>query len=288
MPNLKEIRNRIASVKSTQQITRAMKMVAAVKLRKSQEAIEAKRPYAYRLRDIIAQLAMRADFSDHPLLEQREPKNVVMLVFTSDRGLCGGFNNNINRKALAYINENEAGHKRIEVDIVGRKSNEFFKRRDVTIGHYFQDMLGDVTLEKAGEIADHTQARFIEGGLDTLYVVYNEFKSAMTQRVVVEQLLPVVPTELDEDSFLADFIYEPTKTDIMDAVLPRHLTVQIYRILLESVASEMGARMTAMEAATNNAGDLINTLTIKYNRARQAAITTELMEIIGGAEALKQ
>ena len=287
MANLKIIRKRIGSVKNTQQITKAMKMVAAVRLRKAQEAIQAKRPYAHRLREVIAELADRADFSDHPLLEQRAPKRVALLVFTSDRGLCGGFNAGVNRAAERYIKANELGHESIEVDIVGRKGHEYFKRRPVELGTYFENVRADVGITRAGEIADHARVQFLEEDLDAVYCVYNEFKSAIAQEVRVEQLLPVLPAEHAADDDFGDFIYEPSKRGLMDAVIPRHLTIQIYRILLESVASEMGARMTAMDSATKNAGELIDRLTLEYNRARQSMITTELMEIIGGAEALK-
>ncbi|MCB9731313.1 MAG: ATP synthase F1 subunit gamma [Deltaproteobacteria bacterium] len=286
MANLKAIRTRIGTVKNTQQITKAMKMVAAARLRKAQLSIEALRPYAYRTRDMIASLAARADFSDHPLLEQRPPQKVELLILTSDRGLCGGFNGTINRTAEAYVRDNTVGHEQISLDIIGRKGFEYFKRRDVPIQKQFKDVLTNVNQETASEIADHAVARFLENDLDALYVVYNEFKSALTQTVRVEQLLPIVPAKVDEGAYLPDYIYEPSRREIMDAVIPGHLTVQIYRILLESVASEMGARMSAMDSATKNAGELIERLTLQYNRARQAAITTELIEIISGAEAL--
>jgi len=286
MPSLKDIRKRIGSVKNTQQITKAMKMVAAARLRKAQEGIETLRPYSFRLRDVISELAFRADFADHPLLEQREPKKIELLILTSDRGLCGGFNANINRTAGRYIKENEKGHENIVLDVVGRKGNEYFKRRETPIKNFFEDVLTQVNLETASTIAEKVMGDFLEGELDAVYVVYNEFKSAITQEVVVEQLLPIVPATYDDAANSADFIYEPTKDAVMDAVLPRHLTVQIYRMLLESLASEMGARMSAMDSATNNAGDLIDRLTLQYNRARQANITAELMEIISGAEAI--
>ena len=286
MANLKDIRKRIGSVKNTQQITKAMKMVAAARLRKAQSSIETLRPYSFRLREVIAELAFRADFSDHPLLEQRDPDKVEILLMTSDRGLCGGFNANINRTCERYIKANEKGHAQIILDIVGRKGNEYFKRRDATIKNFFEDILLKVTLESASTIAEKVMGDFLEGELDAVYVVYNEFKSAMTQEVVVEQLLPIVPAAYEEQAGGVDFIYEPSKEAVMDSVLPRHLTVQIYRMLLESVASEMGARMSAMDSATNNAGDLIDRLTLQYNRARQANITAELMEIISGAEAV--
>jgi len=286
MSKLKSIRKRIGSVKNTAKITKAMKMVAAARLRKAQTAIETLRPYAFKTRDIIAQLAARADFSDHPLLEQRPPKKVELLILTSDRGLCGAFNSNINRTAERYIRINEPGHETIELDIVGKKGVEYFKRREVSVNTVFKDILIDPNQEKASEIAEHAIRRFTEEGLDALYVVYNEFKSAMTQKVVVEQLLPIVPAPLDEGKYLPEYIYEPGKREILDAVIPGHVTVQVYRMLLESVASEMGARMSAMDSATKNAGELIGKLTLQYNRARQAAITRELIEIISGMEAL--
>ena len=286
MANLKAIRNRIGSVKNTQQITKAMKMVAAARLRKAQHAIEVLRPYAYRTRDVIAQLAARADVTDHPLLAQRPPKRVELLIFTSDRGLCGGFNANINRTTERYVAANEAEHENIAIDVVGRKGFEYFKRRDVKINTYFEDVLADPTQERASEIAEHAVVRFKENDLDAVYVVYNEFKSAIQQQVVVEQLLPIVPAPFDDGAYHPDFIYEPSQHEILDAVLPGHMTVQLYRVLLESMASEMGARMSAMDSATKNAGELIDRLTLSYNRARQAAITTELIEIISGAEAL--
>jgi F-type H+-transporting ATPase subunit gamma len=286
MANLKDIRKRIGSVKNTQQITKAMKMVAAARLRKAQEAIETMRPYSYRLKDIIAQLAARADAEDHPLLAQREPERVRILMMTSDRGLCGGFNANVNRTTERYLKANELGHKETTLDIIGRKGNDYFRRRDANLGRYFDDVLTNVGLEKASDIAEKAISDFIEGDLDAVYVIYNEFKSAMTQEVLVEQLLPVVPAEAPEDGHLGEFIYEPSKEALLDAVIPRDITVQIYRMLLESVASEMGARMSAMDNATKNAGELIDKLTLQYNRARQANITSELMEIISGAEAI--
>jgi F-type H+-transporting ATPase subunit gamma len=286
MSKLKAIRKRIGSVRNTAKITKAMKMVAAARLRKAQTAIETLRPYAFRTRDIIAQLAARADFSDHPLLAQRPAKKVELLILTSDRGLCGAFNSNINRTAERYIRVNELDHESIELDVVGRRGLEYFKRRDVQINAYFKDILLNVNQTTASEIAEQAIRRFTEEGLDALYVVYNEFKSAISQRVVVEQLLPVVPAPVDPNTFMPDFIYEPSKLEIMDAVLPGHISTQILRMLLESVASEMGARMSAMDSATKNAGELISRLTLQYNRARQAAITKELIEIISGMEAL--
>lgn len=291
MANLKEIRQRIRSVKSTQQITKAMKMIAAARLRKAQEAIVAKRPYAHRIRDIIASLATRTDANDHPLLAKRTPKKVLLLILTSDRGMCGGFNVNTARATVKYITQNEETHESIELAIIGKKGLEYFRRRpQYAISKEYRGILENIDYEKAKTVGDEVIASYTDEGLDAVLMVYNEFKSAMTQQVIVEQLLPVVPEETLEDDVAAtmlDFEYEPSKADVLDEVLPLHVNTQIYRAILESIASEMGARMTAMDAATRNAQELISKLTLKYNRARQAAITTELMEIIGGAEALK-
>ena len=291
MANLKEIRQRIRSVKSTQQITKAMKMIAAARLRKAQEAIVAKRPYAHRIRDIIASLATRTDANDHPLLAKRTPKKVLLLILTSDRGMCGGFNVNTARATVKYVDQNEETHESIELAIIGKKGQEYFRRRpQYAISKEYRGILENIDYEKAKTVGDEVIASYTDEGLDAVLMVYNEFKSAMTQQVIVEQLLPVVPEETLEDDVAAtmlDFEYEPSKEDVLDEVLPLHVNTQIYRAILESIASEMGARMTAMDAATRNAQELISKLTLKYNRARQAAITTELMEIIGGAEALK-
>lgn len=290
MANLKEIRTRIRSVKSTQQITKAMKMIATARLRKAQDAIVSKRPYAKRLKDVIGTLATRAEQEDHPLLQVREPKKVLLLVLTSDRGMCGGFNINVARTTVNYVDDNEQLLDSVELSIIGKKGQEFFRRRDeYSVKKEYQGVFENIGFDKANEIGDDIIGEYIEGGLDAIYMVYNEFKSAIAQDVVVERLLPVEPPEGDEadtETYL-DFSYEPSKRAVLDEVLPLYVNMQIYRAILESIASEMGARMTAMEAATRNAGELIDKLTLTYNRARQAAITTELMEIIGGAEALK-
>lgn len=288
MASLKDIRRRIVSVKNTRQITRAMKMVAAAKLRRSQDRILEARPYAYRLREMIWEISERAEHTAHPLLAVREPKKVLILVLTSDRGLAGAFNSNINKRTEAYLRENAEVHEEMRLSIIGRKGRDYFKRRQWPIERLYMDVLTNVTLEKAAEIGRDIIVDFESKGLDAVYMVYNEFKNAITQKVTVEQLLPVVPEETEDTSVDgADFIYEPDKRAILDATLPLHVNVQIYRAILESVASEMGARMSAMDAATRNAGELIAKLTLEYNRARQAAITKEMLEIVGGAEALK-
>ncbi|MCA9520573.1 MAG: ATP synthase F1 subunit gamma [Myxococcales bacterium] len=289
MGSLREIKKRIVSVKNTQQITRAMRMVAAAKLRRAQESIQALRPYAYKIRDVITHLTAVVPSEDHPLLAQREPKRVVLLVITSDRGLCGAFNANINRRTESYVAENEAGHQDIQLAIIGRKGQEYFRRRSLPVLHEYREILTHPTFENARTIADELIESFTSQSLDAVYILYNEFKSAIAQQVVVEQLLPMPlpkPEETKAHEEITEFIYEPGKQELLDGILPLNVEIQVYRAILESLASEMGARMTAMESATNNAKELIKSLTLEYNKARQAAITTELIEIISGAEAL--
>ena len=286
MGNLKEIRRRIASVKSTSQITRAMKLVAAAKLRRAQERIEAQRPYAYELRSMIAGLAGRAKERAHPLLRQRELKHVQVLVLTSDRGLCGSFNVNICRATEEYCRTNADEIDNIGLMLVGKKGREYFRRRDYTIDGEYMDVLFNPDFDNVAQIGREAIEHYTDRDLDGLFVVYNEFKSAGRQDVVVEQLLPIVPDETDEDAVLIDYKYEPNQEAILESILPLHVNIQIWRAVLESLASEMGARMTAMDAATKNAKELIAGLTLKYNRARQEAITAELLDIIGGAVAL--
>ncbi len=287
MPNLKSIRKRITGVKSTQQLTRAMKLVAAAKLRRAQEAILAQRPYSYALRDMIAALAARTDAGHHPLLEQRAPKNVRLLVLTSDRGLCGAFNANVCRRAEQFIREHEAHHENVGLAMIGKRGAEYFKRRPVTVHRTYLDILTRPNFAQVAQVGEEVVTDFLEHGLDAFYMVYQEFKSAAQQAVVVEQLLPIQAEKLPDASSHVDFIFEPDVQRVLDGILPLDLKIQIWRAVLESLASEMGARMTAMDAATANAGDIIAQLTLQYNKARQAAITKELMEIIGGAEAQK-
>ncbi len=292
MPSLKDLRRRIGSVTSTRQITRAMKLVAAAKLRKAQEHIVRLRPYAYRVGDMIAELAREVDTTAHPLLAVRDPKRTMLLVLTSDRGLAGAFNANVNKAAMTWVTEHEAERELIELHIVGKKARDYFKRRPVQVGEIFTDVLPDVDINDAARIGRLVVAAFLDGQFDEVYVVYNEFKSAIAQDTQVERLLPIVAEEHDLNNDVlappsSETLFEPSQGQVLDAVLPRHVTVQILRCLLESVASEMGARMTAMESATTNASDLLGRLTLQYNRARQAAITTELMEITSGAESLK-
>ncbi len=288
MPSLKAIRTRIGSVKNTQKITRAMKMVAAARLRRAQQQILELRPYALKTLDVLSSVAARAgdDEEVHPLLARREPKNVMFVVLSSDRGLAGAFNANINKAGYRFWQEREAGGSTVSFATIGKKGRDYFRRRKADIRKDFTGVMDDLSVERAGEIGRYIVDEYQRHHLDAVYLVYNQFKSAISQQVTVEPLLPIEPMDI-EDVQAGDFIYEPNKTALLDTLLPMYVEVEVYRALLESVASEHGARMTAMDAATNNASELIRKLTLQFNRARQAAITKELMEIIGGAEALK-
>jgi F-type H+-transporting ATPase subunit gamma len=288
MPNLRDIKRRIRSVKNTQQITKAMKLVAASKLRKAQQAILVARPYAIKIMQVLNHLVARCNLDLHPLLENREGNRVLYLVITSDKGLCGGFNGSVLKRAMREVEESRG--KEISFVIAGKKGRDFFRVRPQKILHEYLDWTRDFDYMKADEIADLLAGMFAEKTVDRVYVVYNEFKSVMQQDVVVEQLLPVVPEETGigrEEGHVVDYIYEPDEETILEDLIKRYMTVQVYRAFLESSASEHGARMTAMDSATRNAGEMIGGLSLTYNKARQAYITKELIEIVNGAEALK-
>jgi F-type H+-transporting ATPase subunit gamma len=289
MANLKSIRKRIISVKNTQKITKAMKMVAAARLRRAQQAITELRPYAVKTHEVLSSVASRAgDEEIHPLLARREVKKVLFVVLSSDRGLAGAFNANINKTAFRQWKELEAEGKQVEFAVIGRKGRDFFRRRDAHIAFDFTNVFEALNVAKAGEIGRAIVAEYKTDGFDQVLVIYNEFKSAISQSVVTESLVPIAVKEGESvGDASVDFIYEPNKRALLDQLLPMYVEIEIFRALLESVASEHGARMTAMDNATKNASEMIGRLTLVYNRARQAAITTELMEIIGGAEALK-
>jgi F-type H+-transporting ATPase subunit gamma len=288
MPSLKAVRIRIASVKSTQKITRAMKLVAAAKLRRAQDAILAARPYADALSEAVAELAARAGDTSHPMLVQREAKRVSLITLTSDRGLAGGFNANIGRASVRFIDEQrEKGVQEVRLLVVGRKGREYSRRRKLTISHELGGAAGDNAETRAREVANIATDEYVEGRVDAVYLAYNEFKSAISQRAVIVPLLPVIPAPLPPEAAASDFLYEPSKAELLTLMLPMYVQSQIYRAMLESIASEFGARMSAMENATKSATEMIDRLTLQYNRARQASITKELMEIVGGAEALK-
>jgi F-type H+-transporting ATPase subunit gamma len=288
MPSLKAVRLRIASVKSTQKITSAMKMVAAAKLRRSQDAIIAARPHAKTMAEITAEVAARASAEDHPLLEQRAGKRIALVVLTSDRGLCGGFNSNLCRAAQRYgEDKTKAGElEEVRFEVVGRKGRDYFRRRRLNITRDLPGVAGDTALTRAKELAAIITEEFLNGTVDAVWLAYNQFRSVVSQKPSIEQLLPVKPPASTGVGSL-EFLFEPGKAEILDYLLPLYIETQLHRALLESVASEFGAKMTAMENATKNATEMINRLTLQYNRARQASITKELMEIVGGAEALK-
>ena len=287
MATLRTIRKRIASVKNTEQITRAMYMVSAAKLRRAQMAAESSRPYAEALNASISDLAARVS-DDHPMLTSRPIKKAEIVVFTSDRGLCGGYNSNLIRTAERFIREQCGSYEQIDVSVVGKRAADYFKRRRRPVRKATTNMLRTVSYELARGVADDLTARFLAGEVDAVYLIYATFKSALTQTPTVVQLLPFqVPAAENEGGAQIDYIYEPTMREILDALLPRQVRNQVYRAMLESAASEHGARMTAMDSASTNAADMISRLTLQFNRVRQSAITKELMEIIGGAEALK-
>jgi len=284
MPSTIDIRRRIRSVKNTQQITKAMKMVAAAKLRRAQERMFAARPYAAGLRQVLASVSTRVDINAHPLLQSREPeRNVVVVVVTADRGLCGAFNSNVIRAAQNFIREHS--FESVALLTIGRKAGDFFKRRAIPIRQNVF-VAQALSIEVAREIADGLIKDFIAEKIDGVYVVYNEFKSLIAQHVRAERLLPII-SEFDAapGQPSIDYLYEPGPEQILSDLLPKHIEFQLYRVLLESAAAEQGARMTAMEAATKNASDMINYLTLTYNRIRQAAITKEIIEIVSGASA---
>jgi F-type H+-transporting ATPase subunit gamma len=296
MPSLKNIRTQIASKKSTQKITRAMKLASAARLRRAQDAIVGARPYANALADAVVEVALRAGADAHPLLDRRAPERLTMVPLTSDRGLAGGFNANVFRALQRFVGEQQRATpaaREIALELVGKKGRDFYRRRKATftIGHELGGPTAETALQIAREMAHIVTHSFQNGRTDAVYLVYNEFKSAGQQRVVVEPLLPITGADLRAREASApgaiDFLYEPSKERLLDALLPMYVESQIYRGLLESMASEFGARMTAMDSATTNAKKMISSLTLQYNRARQAAITKELMEIVSGAEALK-
>jgi F-type H+-transporting ATPase subunit gamma len=296
MPSLKAIRNRIASVKNSRKITRAMKLVAASKLRRAQEAIIAARPYTRAISQVVSELAGVAGTDSHPLFEDRGASKIAIVVFTSDRGLAGAFNANVIKTAERYAANELASAESVALRLIGKKANAHFSRRNAKITSFDLAPTGPTALQVARETATRVIDDFLTGKVDRVYVVYNEFKSAISQPTRVQQLLPVVPPKVTPAAATAaaaggehqvDFAYEPSKDELLQRLVPLYVQIELYRAALESIAGEFGARMSAMESATKNAGEMISRLTLQYNRARQASITKELLEIIGGAEALK-
>jgi len=282
--NLQEIRRRINSVKNTQKITRAMKMVAASKLRKAREAIRRTRPYAHNMDDLTKALAARADPEKHPLLQRGSGSTVGLVVVTSDRGLCGGFNINIINETLRAMREEFAGRP-VELIVVGRKGVDAFKRRNVPVCRAFPGLFDRFSMSSASAVVDDFVQRLTGGKFSEVYCVYNEFKTAITQHVVLERLLPYPSIEAAETPPV-DYIFEPSEDQLLFQLLLNNVYVQMYRILHESAASEHGARMNSMDSATRNAGGIIGKLTLTYNKERQAEITREVTEVISAAEAV--
>lgn len=306
MPSLKTIRKRIVSVKATQKITKAMKMVSGARLNRAQQRITALRPYALKTQEVMndvaaTMIASQADLEYsagdkeeqlHGLLQRRPEKTVLLIVLSGDRGLCGAFNTNVSKAAYrTYLQKKDAGADEVQIVTIGKKARDYLSRRRVNVTRDFPKLYDGLDISKAKLVADWVVTRFEKAQVDAVYIVYNEFKSAIAQTTRVEQLLPVgEPEEAPKEATLApsEFGFEPSARAVLERLVPMYIEISIYRALLESQASELGARMTAMDAATRNAKDMIGRLTLQYNRARQAAITKELMEIIGGAEALKE
>lgn len=295
MPNLLDIRRRIKSVKNTQQITKAMKMVSAAKLRRAQDRVVTARPFAIKMAEVLGELAKRTDEEfHHPLLDYRGDQRYLLVLITADKGLCGAFNTNLTKAAQAFMREN--ADKQIEIMAIGRKGRDFFRNRRATISSEYIGLTGKgrVEFSEALEVARAIIKQYTEDtGIDKVYVVYNEFKSVLSQRVVLEQLLPVARAKQEEPDAksqqpvtLIDYIYEQPPEEMFGQLLPRLVETQIFRALLESIASEQGARMTAMDSASKNASELIESLTLNMNRIRQAAITNEIIEVVSGAAAL--
>ncbi|MFN7686040.1 MAG: ATP synthase F1 subunit gamma [Oligoflexia bacterium] len=297
MPSIKDLKKRIGTVKNTQQTTRAMKMVSAAKLRRAQEAITANRPYAAELRALLTQVSQEPGVSaDHPLLkrEATEPaetrRKALLLVVSSDRGLCGGFNGNIFRGAQRWVRKQQSALD-VTLAFVGRKGFEYFKnRREFPVGTYFSEVTGKVSFAQARKLSDALIQGFVAGEYDEVHVIYNEFKNAVSQRVVVEQFLPLDLTGQTGQSGAENaglLIVRPTTPEVFSRLVEKSFSTQIFRVLLDSQASEHGARMSAMENATKNAGEMIRKLTLQFNKQRQAGITKELLEIISGSESQK-
>ena len=288
--NLIHFRRRVRSVKNIQQITRAMKLVAASKLKRAQDRIVAARPYANRMLSVLNSMAQRIDPAQHPLLAQRDRERVMLVVVTGDRGLCGSFNSNIIRSAMGFI-ENEAANRTLSLTLVGRRGVDWFKTRPWPVRHEFVNIMTRVDHRYAREIGKGIIDYFSASELDAVYLVYNEFKSVVRQDVILEPLLPIRRLEIQdvqrETDLGVDYIYEQPPREMLDFLLPRHVETQIFRAMLESEAAEHGARMTAMDAATRNAKEMIDQLTLTMNRIRQASITTEIIEIVSGADALE-
>ncbi len=288
MPTLRDIKRRIRSVESTQKITKAMKLVAAAKLRRAQERVLGARPYAQKMVELLGSLVGLAGDDGHPLLARRTGGRKRLVVITADKGLCGAFNSNVLRASLGFIRE--TGNVDVTLVVVGRKARDFYRRREWAVKAEMLGFFDRLAYSHAQEIAAPLMESYLAGETDEVHLIYNEFRSVAVQRVTRQQLLPIVQADVQAGAAAGggDYIYEPSPEAILGALLPRHVTTQVYRALMESVAGEHGARMTAMESASKNAKEMIGVLTIQYNKARQERITKELLDIVGGAEALRQ
>lgn len=291
MATLRDIKNRIKGVQNTQQITKAMKMVAAARLRRAQENIINARPYARKIAEMLSHLVTDEDIAVNPFIFQRDIKNIAIVVVTADRGLCGAFNTNINRETKRIIDEEYSGTSVLpHVFCIGKKGFEFFSKRDYNVVGKKIGIFSSLSYEDALKITKELIDVYLNGTYDKIFIVYNEFKSIIQQKIVTEQFLPI-PIQMDseeERKNQPNYIFEPDQKDIFNYLLPKHLKAQMWRILLESNAAELGAKMTAMDNATTNAKELIRTLQVKYNKERQAAITKEILEIVSGANALRE
>jgi F-type H+-transporting ATPase subunit gamma len=283
MPALIDIRRRIRSVRSTEQITRAMKMVSAAKLRRAQEAMFAARPYAHRMEAVLRSLAARSDPESHPLLNVRGGRKTLLIVVTADKGLCGGFNANIVRAALRFLETRAKDD--AQLFLVGRKGRDALRRHSYAVQSERLGVFQRLRYESARDVAREAMESFTSASCDSVHLLYNEFKSIIQQRIVVKQLLPIPRLKPADEAPLCEYLYEPDPATILSRLLPRHVEVQVWQALLESAAAEHGARMAAMDAATNNASEMIDRLTLHMNKVRQAAITKEIIEVVSGAGA---
>jgi F-type H+-transporting ATPase subunit gamma len=281
MPNVRDIRRRIRSAKNIQQITRAMKFVSAARLRRAQDRVIAARPYARQMVAVLNSLAARVPEDAHPLLARRGDEKIELVVITADRGLCAAYNTNIIRRTLEFLNEHSG--KKVELNILGKRARDFFRRRPYPVRHEAVNVLQKPSFADAAAIAKDLIEEFSNGEKDQVWIVYNEFKSVVQQRVVIEPLLPIARLEHTDDAGRLEYLYDEPPSQILANLLPRHVEAQIFRALLEASASEHGARMAAMEAATNNAAEMIDGLTLYANKVRQAGITKELIEVVSGA-----
>ena len=291
MATLRDIKLRIKGVKSTQQITKAMKMVAAAKLRRTQEAIMNARPYAKKISTLLSHLVNDDDLLSNPLFAEREVKNVAIVLVTADRGLCGAFNSNIIKETSRYIeDEIKATGKNYQLYSLGKKGSDYFSKRNYNIGASYPGIFSSINYATAQKLVDELIPRYLDGSIDKVIIIFNEFKSIIQQKIVVEQFLPIPASNEKENGKheSANYIYEIDQKSIFNYLIPKHLKGQMWRVLLESNASEFAARMTAMDNATTNAKELIRTLSLTYNSKRQAAITKEILEIVSGANALKE